>query len=150
MASLSPFSQSSSVRAYAQCAHGGASQAPHGGAGIVAVLVNFAVNTTDSVTIDWGNDGSADQVAVYQLQPLAGPPAAGTHDWTGLKGTYSARPTDWYGVALNGKPLTFASGGPVPDTPPVMAAASAPVSLGPATVTLVVNAGAGAGVCSGK
>ena len=115
------------------------------------MLVNFALNETASVSIAWGGGGSAAEVGVYQLQPLAGPPSRAASG-TGLdpwRNGPSPRPVDWYRVALNGQPLDFLSGGPVPATPPVMAPSSQPVVLGPATVTLVTNAGAGAGVCSG-
>lgn len=137
-AQLAPSGPTSPVRAFAHCAYGGA--------GIVAVLVNFALNETASVSIAWGAAGSAAQVGVYQLQPLAGP--GGGNSQRRPSGA-SPRPTDWYRVALNGQPLDFVSGGPVPATPPVMAPAFEPVTLGPATVTLVTNMGAGAGVCSG-
>lgn len=144
-ANLTPSAPSSPVRAFAHCAYGGTGSS----AGIVAVLVNFALNETASVSIAWGAAGSAAEVGVYQLQPLAGPQAASGAGLDPWRNGASPRPVDWYRVALNGQPLDFSSGGPVPATPPVMAPAAQPLVLGPATVTLVTNAGAGAGVCSG-
>jgi hypothetical protein len=148
-ASLSPSSPDSPVRAFAHCAYGDGRGSA--GAGVVAILVNFALNETVPVSIAWGGAGSAATVEVYQLQPLAGP-KPGTETGGGGRSAsgLGARPTDWYGVALNGQPLEFRSGGPVPATPPLVVPVTEAVALAPTTVTLVVNAGAGAGVCSGR
>jgi heparanase len=138
------------VRGYAFCALD-----QSGGAGAaVAVLVNFGLAELADVSVEWPAGTGGSTVDVYQLTGVDG--YAGEEEEEG--GPRPAAPAtassaSWpmntlYRAALNGAPLDFAPGGPVPSLAPATQAAGDAVSLPPLSLTFVVRQDAGAGDCN--
>jgi hypothetical protein len=86
----------------------------------VAIVINFstASDASYSVNISWATDpqGMADG---YLLQGIG------------------ARPEDWYEISLNGQPIVFESGGPVPPLPGDRLPDPSNVTLPPSSIMFV-------------
>ena len=160
-------STASPVRAYTHCGGGGGSAAGYDENATATVMINFSANVTYAASVMWpASAPPGATVDVYALTPLVGRGASGGAgdevDGTAVAvaatdtaaaerssragdGRLGARPTNWFGAALNGARLSYAPGsGALPPRAPVSASADAPVLLPPGSITWVVMKGAGA------